>query len=465
MNTLSPLRKKLFGDREFYKLVLAISVPIIIQNAITNFVSLLDNIMVGAVGTEQMTGVSVGNQLLFIFNLCVFGGMAGAGIFCTQFHGAGNTKGVRNCFRFKLHLGVLLVVTALLVFSFAGDHLILLFLNENDPGRVAATLEYGMSYLRMMLWGLVPFALSQIYSGTLRETGETGLPMRASIIAVFSNLVLNYVLIFGHFGFQAMGVRGAALATVISRYIELGVIVCCTHANVNKYRFIEGAYRSLKVPLALTKNIIVRGMPLLMNEALWSTGMAMLTRCYSLRGLDVVAAMNISNTVANLFNVVVLSMGASTAIIVGQALGANEIERAKELVWKLILFSLMCCVGTGILLAAASPFIPMIYNTTDAIRSLATRLMLVCVCCMPLLSMANSSYFIMRSGGKTMVTFAFDSLYTWSISIPIAWCLVNYTGLPVVTIYFCVQFADILKCLVCYILIKKGIWINSIVVD
>ena len=463
---LKRARRTLIGSRAFYAMVLAIVVPIIVQNAITNFVNLLDNIMVGKIGTDQMAGVSIANQLLFVSNLCVFGGMSGAGIFAAQYHGAANPIGVQHCFRYKIWLSVILTAVASLLFGIFGQSLISLYLNESDAAeRIARTLGYGLEYLHLMLWGIPPFALSQAYASTLRETGETALPMRAAISGVLVNLVLNYILIYGKFGVPALGVRGAACATVISRYIELAILVATTHRHPEKFRFIPGAFRTLRIPIHLVRQITVKGMPLLVNEALWSLGVAMLSRCYSLRGLDVVAALNISSTVSNLFNVVFLSMGNAISIIIGQALGAREIDRAKNESWKLIAFSLFCCAITAVLLCIASPFIPMIYNTEPQIRSLATQLLLVSAACMPLCSFTNSCYFILRSGGKTVVTFMFDCVFSWVVSIPIAYALVQFTGLHIVAAYLLVQLADLIKCIIGFILVKKGIWIHNIVVE
>ena len=158
-----------------------------------------------------------------------------------------------------------------------------------------------------MLWGLFPFALQQAYASTLRETGETVLPMKAGITAILLNLVLNYIFIFGKLGLPAMGAAGAALATVIARYVECAIIVIWTHRHADRAPFIAHAYRSLRVPMYLVRDIFRKGMPLLANEALWSAGMAALTQCYSTRGLAVIAAMNISSTISNLSNVVWMS--------------------------------------------------------------------------------------------------------------------------------------------------------------
>ncbi|MBR1561361.1 MAG: MATE family efflux transporter [Clostridia bacterium] len=460
---MSSFRKKYLGDKAFYKMVLAIVIPIMVQNAITNFVSLLDNIMVGQVGTEPMSGVAVANQLMFVFNLCVFGGISGAGIYSAQFHGADNQEGVRSCFRFKLYLGLALCAGAIALFLVKGEALIGLYLNDVDAEKVAATLRHGMDYLRVMLWGLPAFALSQIYASTLREGGETGLPMRAGVIAVFVNLVFNYLLIFGHLGLPALGVRGAAIATVLSRYVELFIVAGTAHRHPERFRFIRGLYATPRVPADLAKAIAIKGAPLLINEALWSLGMATLTQCYSLRGLDVVAAMNISTTVSNLFAATFLSMGTATAIIVGQSLGANDLDTARDRAWKLIAFSIFLSLCGGALMLLASPLVPRVYRTEPEVRRLATHLLMVYSLCMPLFSYCNSAYFILRSGGKTMITFFFDSGYTWVVAVPLAWCLVRLTTLDVRAVYLLVQLADIIKVVFGHFLIARGSWLNNMV--
>ena len=245
---MQAFRRKYIGDRAFYRMVLAIVIPIMIQNAITNFVSLLDNIMVGQVGTEPMSGVAIANQLMFVFNLCIFGGLSGAGIFSAQYYGADNQEGVRGCFRYKFILALALSVGAIGLFLLRGEQLIGLYLHEDsDAAKVAETLRHSLNYLHVMLWGLPAFALTQVYASTLRETGETALPMRAGIIAVFVNLVFNWILIFGHLGLPALGVVGAAIATVLSRYVELFIVAAVTHRNPGRFRFINGIYSTLKV--------------------------------------------------------------------------------------------------------------------------------------------------------------------------------------------------------------------------
>lgn len=241
--------QKYVGNRAFYRRVIAVALPIVIQNGIANFVSLLDNIMVGRIGTLQMSGVSIVNQLIFVFNLCVFGATSGAGIFTAQFHGKGDIKGVRHTFRFKILIGVLVSLLGIGVFLLLGQPLIRQFLSgEGDRAHAAKILDYGWDYLLYILFGLPAFAISNAYASTLRESGETVVPMLASTTAVFVNLVLNWVLIFGHWGFAAMGVQGAAMATVISRYAELAIVMLWTHLHPSKMPFIRGAFRSFHIP-------------------------------------------------------------------------------------------------------------------------------------------------------------------------------------------------------------------------
>ena len=235
------MANRYIGDRAFYRHVLGVAVPIIIQNGISNFVSLLDNIMVGQVGTVPMSGVSIVNGLLFVFNLCVFGASSGAGIFTAQFHGSGDQEGVRHTFRFKVLVCLAIGVLGIGLFLAGGQPLIGLYLTgEGDAAMAEGAMAYGLEYLHVMLWGLLPFALANAYASTLRETGETVVPMVGGVCAVLVNLVLNYILIFGHFGAPVLGVKGAAIATVISRYAELAIVAGWTHRNHVKKPFIVG---------------------------------------------------------------------------------------------------------------------------------------------------------------------------------------------------------------------------------
>ena len=460
------LTQKLIGDGQFYKKVAIIALPVLVQNIITNFVSLLDNIMVGQIGTEQMSGVAIVNQLIFVFNICIFGGISGAGIFTAQYFGKGDHKGVRDTFRAKMIICLAVTLIAAGILFFFNDGLISLFLHQSDEGLdLTKTLGHAKEYIYIMLLGLLPFAVTQSYSGTLRETGQTVVPMFAGMVAFVVNMSLNYILIFGKLGAPELGVQGAAIATVIARYTECIVVILWTHIKHNKCKFIEGAYRSFKIPKHLVKEIATKGAPLMLNEVLWSLGTTMLVQCYSVRGLEAVSAMNISSTVSNLFFCAFFALGSAVSIIVGQLLGAGELERAVDEDRKLIALAVAVCLVIGGVLAAIAPVFPSVYNTTDSIKALATSLLRVAAVMMPLNAFAHMSYFTLRSGGKTIVTFIFDSVFVWGVSIPVAFILSRFTGLPVLELYIIVQSLELIKCIIGFIMLKKRLWVQNLVTD
>ena len=316
-----------------------------------------------------------------------------------------------------------------------------------------------------MLFGILPFGISQTYSSTLRETGETVSPMTASVIAILTNLVLNWILIFGKLGLPALGVVGAAVATVISRYVEAIYLIIIAHAHPDKFEFIRGVYKSLHIPGHIAKKIIITGTPLMLNEVFWSLGTTIINQSYSTRGLTVVAATNIAGTAWNLFCIIMFTMGNAVSIMVGQQLGAGEIEEAKRTDNRLLFFTTALHIGIGVLIAIAAPFIPLIYNTEPAVRELTTQLLLVDALALPIHAYVHVTYFTIRSGGKTVVTFLFDCLYTWVFPLPLAFFLCRYTALPMITIFFCVQFIDIVKVIIGTILLRSGMWAKNLVAD
>ncbi|MBP5159486.1 MAG: MATE family efflux transporter [Lachnospiraceae bacterium] len=458
--------KELLKSKSFYRKVLAVSVPVMIQNGITNFVGLLDNIMVGRIGTDEMSGVSIANQLLMVFNLCIFGAVSGASIFGAQFFGKKDYEGMTYTMRFRLYVCLGLCALGITVFLAAGEPLILAFLQgEEGVGNAARTLEVSKEYLAIMLTGLVPFTISQCYSSIMREIGDTIVPMVSGIAAVAVNLVFNYILIFGEFGAPRLGAAGAAIATVLSRVVEALIVVIWSHTHRERYRYIKGLYRSFHIPAALMKKIAKKGAPLIVNETLWSAGMAMLNQCYSVRGLEVIAAMNIASTINNLFYVVFIALGNSVAIVVGPMLGANEMDEAKHTAKAMIVFATMSCFLVGAVLVAVAPFFPLIYKTEESVRSLASSFIVVCACCMSIYGFVHATYFTLRSGGKTFITFLFDSAFVWAVNVPVAFIISRFTGMPIVWLFLCVQLTDLIKCVVGWILVKKGIWLNNIVED
>lgn len=461
-NTKTRLTEAL-GDRAFITRAMAIALPVLLQGLITNGVGFLDNVMVGSLGTAQISGVAVSNQLLFLFNLCVFGALSGPGIFGAQFFGAGNLEGVKSAFRLKLLSVLVIVMIALGLILFADVPLISLFLQgEGEKGLAEAILSEARGYLKVMMPGILLFALTQCYVGTLREMGETRVQMMAGLIAVGVNLVGNWLLIFGSLGFPAWGVKGAAVATVISRLTELSVIALYAHRDRFKPLF-RGIYHSFKIPREWLWAMLQKGLPLMLNELFWSLGVVTLTRIYSLKGLQVLAGLNIANVAVSLFNVFFFSLGSAVAVLVGQTLGSGEIERAQKEAKQLMRLAFIICVFSGATLALLSPFFPRFYNTSQEVRDLACHMILVASCLIPFNAVTHCAYFAMRAGGSSLVTFLFDSGFTWALLIPIGLGLTHLTGMDIRWIYPLTEGTILLKCAVSVYIIRDGRWAKNIV--
>ncbi|MBO4494318.1 MAG: MATE family efflux transporter [Clostridiales bacterium] len=451
-------------NKSFYKHLLAIAIPMMIQNGISNFVNLLDNLMIGRVGTNALSGVAIANQLIFVFYLVIFGATAGVGIFTAQFHGKGDTEGIRYSFRFKIVANTLLSALCVLIFALFSPFLIKLFLQgEGDPADAAETLEIGVKYLRVILISLIPIGLTQAYAGTLKDIGRTKVPMVASLCAIFVNLIGNALLIYGMFGLPALGATGAAIATVISRFVELAILIVYTGRHADAFPFISGAFAKLTVPKDLARKFALKALPLMCNEAFWALGTTFMNQSYSYRSLDAVASLNIESTIWNLMGVAFIAMGEAVGIVMGHILGSGNLENAKKSAYKMRRFTVLCGLIFGALMVAAAPFFPMLYNTTTAIRTTATYFIIIAGITMPLCSYTHASYFILRAGGNTLITVIFDCGYTWCVAVPTAYILSRYTSVSLVWMVAIVRSLEFVKDIIGFVLVKSGIWIRNIV--
>ena len=456
--------RKFIGTKQFYKNLFAIAFPIMAQNGISNIVNMLDNLMVGRIGTEQLSGVSIVNDLMFVYQLCLFGAISGAGIFTAQYFGQGNEEGIRDTFRIKIVICGFIMLLGLTVFGLGDRTLISYYLHEgSQSGDLAATLQYGHVYMMFMLAGLLPQAAEFVYSSTLRETGETVVPMRASFAAVLINLVLNYILIYGKFGFPSLGVAGAAIATAISRIVQALIVILWTHRHNDIKPYINGVYASFRVAGSLVRKVCVTGLPLVINESLWSIGIVLQKQSYSTRGLAVVAGLNINSTFFNVFSICFVAFGDAVAIIVGQLLGAGKMDEAKETGLKINVFVTASCIVMGAVVYALAPYLPRFYNTTTEVKSLASDFLRVTGSMMPLFGLCHSLYFTIRAGGKTLITFLFDSAFLMVIGVPLAFVLTRYTGLDIVSIYAICEGTALIKVIIGFAISASGVWMQNIV--
>ena len=454
---------KLIGTGAFYRRVLVIMLPMLIQNVITNFVSLVDNLMVGQIGTEPMSGVAIVNELFFVFNICVIGCIEGADIFTAQFYGKGDLEGVRTSFRFKLLflLFNLTLFTTLLITM--GDRLIMLFIHGGGDVDPAMTFAYARRYLNIVMLQILPFSVVQLYASTLKCSGMTVVPMAAGGTAVMLNAVLNYVLIFGKLGLPAMGVEGAAIATITAKFTEMAIVVIWTHTHKDKAPFVKGLYSTLRIPAGLAARMLRKSIPLFLNEVLWSTGMAAQTQRFSTRGLSVVPALNITNTCWDLFACAIFAIANTLSIMIGHRLGAGELEEAVDEQRKIMALNVAFCTLLAVIMGLLSPVIPQAYNTTDSVRELASSLLLIVAIMLPVNALVNSCYFTMRSGGKAFFTFLFDSGFIWAVIVPCSYVLTRFTDLDIVPLYAIVQSLALIRTVIGLIFVHKKVWVNNLV--
>ena len=471
---MSKFLRKFIGNKAFYRSVLIILLPLVVQQGITSAVNLLDNLMVGSLGEESLSAVSVVNQILMVFNLTIFGGLSGVSIFGAQFAGKGDVDGMRQSFRAKLYFGVTVVVIGIALLALFGENFIGIFLaGESDPARAALALQEGSSYLTIMLFGLFPFMLVQAYAGSMREMGKTVATMVGSVIAILTNLVLNFLLIYPVreltvFGLTftmwgaGMGVRGAGLATVIARFVEMIFVLTYAHLHQDRYIFLKGAFRNGYVPFSLLKRIAITGTPLMLNEIFWSLGMTFINQCYSTRGMTALAALNITSTAWNLFCIIMFAMGNAVSIMVGQCLGQGDVKQARDVDTKLLFITVVSHIVLGAGLAALAGVIPHWFAVTEEAKRLASVTLIIAGVSLPIHAFLHATYFTIRSGGKTFVTFLFDSVYTWCVPAVLAFCLSRFTDAGVVTMYFCIQFIDVVKLVIGLFMLRSDFWANDL---
>jgi putative MATE family efflux protein len=445
---------RFIGDQAFYKRLFAVAAPIVLQQLITTSVQLVDNVMVGRLGEQAIGSVSVVNQLYFVVILITFGALGGAGIFSAQYFGSKDFDKLKQTFRFKLLIGFGVAAISFILFSLFGKVLIGLF--TDNP----VTIQGGLDYLSIAKWSAFPWILSVAIGSTFRETGVTKPLLKISIVAILTNTALNFVMIFGMFGFPALGIVGAALATLIARFVELGLTMILLKRSGS--HFSTEFKEIFKIDKKILASIALMALPLTLNEALWSSGQTVFLHAYSTRGDSALAAMNISGAISQLVFVTFGGIATAVAVLVGNTLGTNDLEKAKDNARKLIAFAIVFAIFAGLILFILSFFILNIYDVSESTKNIARFSIRVNAIFIPVYSFNVAVYFILRSGGDTKSTLLMDAVYMWVIPVPIALLLAYLTNLPVIYMFLIVQMLDMPKMLFGLSRYKKGYWIKNL---
>ncbi len=458
------MKTKLFGkivkDPDFYKAVLTIGLPIAFQNMITLAVSVADTLMLGRADTTGLllSASSLANQPFSLMTTLCFGLSGGTSVLCTQYYGKGDYNAIRTVFSIVLKCAIALTfgfAFAVLVFP---EWVMSLFTNK------AETIAAGAEYLSVIGWAYVFFGISYTLQCMLRTVAKVNISVVTSVTSLFVNIFGNWVLIFGHLGFEPMGIKGAAIATLISRLLEFAIMVVYTFFIENdvKYRFKHLFLRSN----TLFRDFLRYGLPVFFNEASWSLAVAVQASIIghiSYASGDAVAAYAINDIVSSLSILAIWGVAGGAAVLVGNAIGEGDMEKAKERANTFQLLGVICgFVGTIIILIIKYPILA-IYNMEPETHRIAVEMLNVTATVQ--VFTATSAIAIvgaLRSAADTVFCFVSESLSLWCVSIPLAFLGANILHLPVWSVILLMKSSELIKATVCHVRVRRGRFIKNV---
>lgn len=446
--------KKFIGDKTFYITVLTVAIPLMLQQLIISSVNLIDNLMVGQLGDYAIGAVGTVNRVYIIILYGINGLVAACSIYIAQYFGAKNKGKMQESFLISLLISFLLVVCFTIVALVYPKEIVMYFTKDEQ------ILTYGAQYLKIVIFSFLPNVFSLCIASAIRSIGKTKAPLIISIIAVIVNTILNYILIFGHFGFPSLGVKGAAVATVTARFLELIMYVVV----VNQEEF-PRVFHFVKITKELLTKILLKAIPLFLNEIIWTFGIATLFKFYSTRGSWATSGYSIALTIADIFFILFSGMAIATTVLVSQKLGANHLEQAKENAYKLVGFGIFLALVFGIGMFASSYILPYIYNVTEETMSVAVSIVRIMGCFYWIYMATAQFYFILRAGGDMKSALLMDSGFMWLFNIPLIYMIAYYTNINIILMYVMSQMTDVIKLLYSYFLVKKEKWLVNLTVN
>lgn len=445
--------KKFFGNKKFYITTLSIALPIMAQQFVTSFVNLIDNIMIGSVGSLALTSVTVANRVYLIFNSTLFGICGAAGIFIAQYYGAKNKKNCQKTLNINIVCGVIVACLFVGALVLIPRQLIEIF--SSNP----VVIEESLKYVQFAVLTYIPFVLSFSVMMALRAVGINKIQLLVGAITVATNTTLNYIFIFGNFGFPAMGVQGAAIATAIARFVEMFIYIMILVRK--KHMFYLSIHELLHLDTSLIHSMVRKAIPLTANEIFFSLGLAMIFLSYMRCDESLISATSVVDTVMQIAYIVFGGLSSAVSILIGNRLGANQIEEAKSNAYKLLAFGVMIAfvIGSGFFLLA--PSIARFYNVEDNIKQTIVALLTIKSCLLPIYVYNVCIFFTLRAGGDTFSTMLMDSGFLWCANVLISTVLSMFFDVPLVYLYLIVESCDIIKFFVATYFFKKGKWAKN----
>ncbi len=446
---------KFVKDKSFYITLAAIAFPVALQNLIGFGVNMTDTLMVGALGEAQLSAVSLANQPFFIFNILTFGVSSGISVLTAQYWGKGDILSIRKSFAIALDVAIVLSFVFFVLTFFFPRAVMSLYSNEEQ------IITLGAQYLKILSVAFVCYGITNTYLSVLRSVEVVRIQLLVYGISFLVNVVVNYVLIFGKLGFPALGVRGAAIGTVIARIAE--VIIVLIYRAFFEQKVQLRIADLLRIDTVLLRDYLRHGMPVLFNELLWSVGMSLQSMIIGRIGSDFVAANSIVGVVQQLTTVIIFGISSAAAVVVGKAVGTGKNEYVRRCADTLLVLS----VGVGLIGAAIMYLLRGIaigfYNVPETTKLIANSLMIVAAVNLFFVSICSINLVgTLRGAGDTRFVFVVDTILIWALSAPLGMLSGWVLGWPAWAVFICLRIDEPLKALAITIRLKGQKWINNV---
>jgi putative MATE family efflux protein len=450
--------RNLFGDKVFYKTFFKLAIPVTLQYFFASSLNLIDNIMVGQMGEVELAAVGLANQVYFLLLLFLLGISGGASIFASQFWGKKDVKNIRRVLGFSTIVSASAALIFFIICFFNAPAILRIF--SNDP----RVIKLGAQFLMITSFTYVMTAVTSCYSAVLRSTGEVKLPMRVNVIAILVNTALNYFLIFGMFGFPRLGVAGSAIATVIARIVEIAILLTVSYRH--KYVVAAKFKEMIDIPADLAKRFVSTTGTVVAKDVVWALGMIIYMVVYAEMGTQVVAAINIYNTVRQLTFVLFNGIASACMVMVGNQIGAGDeptaFRYAKRFLsitlWVAIIMGALTVIGSGIIL---SP-----YKISATVHQETQKLLYVYAMFLPVIVYNMVAIVgVLRSGGDTMFCLIMDLVAVYVIGLPLIYLGQAVWKFPVEIVFALVNVQEVFKLVLCLKRFYSKRWINNLVND
>ena len=444
-----------FDDKNFYKTLFAIAVPIMLQNLINSFVNMVDTVMIGRLGTDEIAAVGLGNQVFFLYTMTLFGICSGGSIFTAQFWGKKDIQGIRKntglCLILNTAVALVFTVLALAV----PEQIIGVYSKDTEVIRI------GAEYLKTLAPSYIPFAVSFVFMITLRSIEKVRLAMITTLIALSINMLLNWLLIFGVGPFPALGVTGAAIGTVAARLAETVILVTVSYRR--KYQIAGSIREFTSFNWAFLSRFFTITGPVIFNEIIWALGITVQNIIFARTNTDAIAAYNITNTCSQLAWVVFIGLGNGVAVLIGKKIGEGREEQARDYARRITVFAPLLSAGVALALYPLSKLLPLVFNVNDNVLGYVSAMFIVLCCSYPFRAFNMTLIVgVCRAGGDTIFCVLFEMIFMWCYSLPLGAALAFIVHAPVWLIYLCICSEDLFKMIFGLWRLRSGRWLRSV---